>query len=64
MKNIWLGIKERIIRKLGGIPMWFFTPEELQRFHNRKMNEAIDKNYYDMFNNGFKFNPPKVNKLK
>ena len=56
MKNFILFIKEWLIGKLGGIPMSFFTAEELQRFYNRKMNEAIDKNYYDILNGGFKTN--------
>lgn len=54
MSNLWLFIKEWLIGKLGGIPMWYFTAEELQRFVNRKANEAIDRNVYDTFKNGFK----------
>lgn len=54
MKNLWLFFKEWLIVKLGGIPTWHFTTEELQRFYNRKFNEVIDKNYYDIFKNGFK----------
>jgi hypothetical protein len=47
-------IKNWIIVKLGGIPLSYLTPEESQRIHNRRFNEAMDNCYLDKFNNSFK----------
>ena len=46
---MWIFIKEWLIGKLGGIPISFLTDEELQRFYNRKMNEAMDRASKNVF---------------
>jgi hypothetical protein len=42
-------IKNWIIIKLGGIPLSYLTPEESQRIHNRRFNEAVDNCFADNF---------------
>lgn len=48
MKWFKLFIKEWIISRMGGIPIWYLTNEELQHFYNRTMNELLDKENKDL----------------